>query len=80
MRRRVPWIAQTQLADCGPASLAIVLAFHGRRVALEDIRRLCAGGSGSLYRCGIIGSTITANGSDHRFVVDAACHPPLAAE
>jgi ATP-binding cassette subfamily B protein len=43
-RRRVPWVPQTELADCGPASLAMALALHGRQVPLEDIRRVCGTG------------------------------------
>lgn len=44
MRRRVPWIPQTELADCGPASLAMALALHGRQVPLEEIRQICGAG------------------------------------
>ncbi|MCG8462011.1 MAG: peptidase domain-containing ABC transporter, partial [Holophagales bacterium] len=36
--RRIPYIQQTQAADCGPACLAMVLGFHGRRERLEQVR------------------------------------------
>ncbi len=37
-RRRVPWVVQMGVADCGPACLAMILAYHGRDTVLEDIR------------------------------------------
>jgi ABC-type bacteriocin/lantibiotic exporter with double-glycine peptidase domain len=41
---RRPWvptpaIAQAQVTECGVASLAIILAHHGRFVSLEELRR-----------------------------------------
>ena len=38
MRRRVPVVLQATVTDCGPACLAMVLAHHGRAVALEQLR------------------------------------------
>lgn len=38
MYRAVPFIVQTSTLDCGAACLAMVLAFHGRRVPLETLR------------------------------------------
>lgn len=54
--RRVPFMPQLELADCGPACVGMVLGFHGRRVGLEEIRRRCATGrdgisAATLARC-----------------------------
>ena len=38
MRRRIPWIGQMELADCGAACLAMVLAHHGKTVPLDELR------------------------------------------
>jgi ATP-binding cassette, subfamily B, bacterial len=38
MRRRIPHIAQLEMADCGAASLAMTLAYHGKHVGLEEVR------------------------------------------
>ena len=37
-RTRVPYVQQLQFADCGAACLAMVLAYHGREVRLEEVR------------------------------------------
>ncbi|SDO78247.1 ATP-binding cassette domain-containing protein [Actinacidiphila guanduensis] len=36
--RRVPYVPQTEETDCAPACLASVLACHGRRVPLRELR------------------------------------------
>ena len=36
--RRIPYIQQVELADCGAACLAMVLAYHGRHVPLKEVR------------------------------------------
>ncbi len=36
---RVPYIQQMEAADCGAASLAMVLAYHGRTVTLDEARQ-----------------------------------------
>jgi ATP-binding cassette subfamily B protein len=40
MRRRVPWIRQLALTDCGAACLAMVLAYHGKQVPLDELRQM----------------------------------------
>ncbi|HWB79476.1 MAG TPA: peptidase domain-containing ABC transporter [Nannocystaceae bacterium] len=37
-RKRLPFIPQMQVADCGAASLCSVLAFFGHEVRLDDVR------------------------------------------
>ena len=39
MPRRIPYIQQMEIADCGAACLAMSLAYHGRSVSPEEIRR-----------------------------------------
>jgi ABC-type bacteriocin/lantibiotic exporter with double-glycine peptidase domain len=38
-RHRVPTRIQSQTTDCGPACLAMVLAYHGVHVSIEELRR-----------------------------------------
>lgn len=43
-RRRVPFVQQLHLADCGAASLAMALGYHGKEVPLDDVRDCLGGG------------------------------------
>ena len=38
-RRKVPFIRQVEMADCGAACLAMILAAHGKETSLEDIKQ-----------------------------------------
>lgn len=43
-RARIPYVAQLTETDCGPACLAIVLAFFGKEVPLDELRRRAGSG------------------------------------
>jgi hypothetical protein len=39
-RNRVPFIQQNTASDCGAASLSMVLAYHGKHLRLDDVRKI----------------------------------------
>jgi ABC-type bacteriocin/lantibiotic exporter with double-glycine peptidase domain len=52
--KRVPYIQQMELADCGAACLAMVLGFYGKRVALAEVRDVIGAGRGGVDALGIV--------------------------
>src|SRR5215813_9244594 len=44
MNRRVPVVLQLNAIECGPACLAMILGYHGRRVRVADCRDICGVG------------------------------------
>jgi ATP-binding cassette, subfamily B, bacterial len=40
VRRRVPFVRQLAFTDCGAACLAMVLAYHGKQVPLDQVRQM----------------------------------------
>jgi len=39
-QRRVPYVQQTTPSDCGAASLTMVLAYHGKHLRLDEVRKV----------------------------------------
>lgn len=61
MRRRVPFVAQLQAEECGPACLTMILAAHGRHVPLTEIRDACGVGRSGVSAFDIV-QVAKANG------------------
>jgi len=54
MRRRIPFIPQMEIGDCGAACLAMVLAYHGRREPLERVRAATGSGRDGVHAQAIV--------------------------
>ncbi|HYN19952.1 MAG TPA: cysteine peptidase family C39 domain-containing protein, partial [Thermoanaerobaculia bacterium] len=39
-RRRIPFVPQTAMTDCGAACLTMTLGWHGKTVALDEVRQV----------------------------------------
>ena len=63
MARRVPYVPQMELADCGAACLAMVLGLHGRRVPYDEIRASLGVG-----RDGIDAQTLIEAAGEHGLI------------
>jgi len=78
MGRAVPYVAQLELADCAAACLAMTLAYHGRRVRLEELRDATGTGRDGVGAPGIVAAAgrygLTARGVKAE-VGDLACLP-----
>src|SRR5436190_6954951 len=48
MARRVPFVPQMELADCGAACLAMVLGYHGHDASLAEMREATGTGRGGV--------------------------------
>jgi ATP-binding cassette, subfamily B, bacterial len=46
-RRRIPFVKQLETSDCGAACLAMVLAYHGHNLPLEQVRRIAGTSRGT---------------------------------
>ncbi len=55
-RRTIPFIQQTAGTDCGVACLAMILAFHGKRVRIDEVREMTG---------------VDQNGTDARSLLEA---------
>lgn len=65
-RRRVPFIAQMEATECGAASLAMVLAYHGHHAPLPEVRAACGVSRDGAGAKGIVQAAIS-------YQMDALC-------
>ena len=78
---KVPFIRQAEMADCGPACLAMVLAGHGKNVALEEIKKYIRVGQAGIDALTLL-ETAKVYGMQGRGVeanIPALCKLPLPA-
>jgi ABC-type bacteriocin/lantibiotic exporter with double-glycine peptidase domain len=52
--RRIPYVQQMELADCGAACLAMVLGYHGKRLTLAEVRDATGADRGGVDALGIV--------------------------
>jgi ATP-binding cassette subfamily B protein len=52
--KRVPYVPQMELNDCGAACLAMTLAYHGKWVSLEEVRIVSGTGRDGIHAQGIV--------------------------
>jgi ABC-type bacteriocin/lantibiotic exporter with double-glycine peptidase domain len=52
--RRVPFVPQVDLSDCGAAALAMILRYHGDDVSLADVKELAPASRDGLSALGIM--------------------------
>lgn len=80
MARRVPYVQQLELSDCGAACLAMVLAHHGANVGLEEIRDVTGTGRDGVDALSIVEAArhFGLDGRGVRADLDALGHLPTA--
>jgi ATP-binding cassette, subfamily B, bacterial len=54
MPRRIPYIAQLEMADCSAACLAMTLGYHGKHIGLDEVRDAVGVGRGGADARGIV--------------------------
>lgn len=42
VRRRVPYVLQMEVAECGAACLTMILGYHGHQIAMSEARQACS--------------------------------------
>lgn len=57
--RRVPYVAQMEMAECGAACLAMVLGAHGHHVPLPEVRRACGVSRDGASALGVVNAART---------------------
>lgn len=76
-RRRVPVLRQMTAVECGAASLAMILSYHGRKTSVSEVRERCGVGRDGLSALSIVRTArsyglrvraITLQENDFRFV------------
>jgi ATP-binding cassette subfamily B protein len=76
-RRRVPVLRQMTAVECGAASLAMILSYHGRKTSVSEMRERCGVGRDGLSALSIVRTArsyglrvraITLQENDFRYV------------